>query len=390
MTAAPHNDRFPALEGLRAVGALMVLLTHVGFQSGDAVRGPVAGWLARLDAGVALFFVVSGFLLFRPFVLAKIDDRAVPSVPTYLWHRAIRILPVLWTAVLLCALLVPTRGARALDYLQVATLVQIYADAPLLHGLTQMWSLSTEVAFYLILPVLGRVLLIGGGGRAWALRTILICGLLLIGSAAWMAGMTAAGQAEARVWLSGYLGWFGCGMALAVWQVARAHGIFGRCGIDAVLEHPGTVWALALACYGIVTSTLAGPYDLLEPTAGQAAIKNLLYAVVGVLAVAPGVIAPGPTNSAALGVLSGPIGSFLGRISYGIFAYHVGILVLVEQWLDLATFDGNFVLRLLVTLPVSVLVATISFYAMERPILRWGRRLRRPTQAHRRPPALVS
>ena len=394
-------QRFPALEGLRAVGALCVLLTHVGFQSGDAVSGPFAGILARLDVGVALFFVVSGFLLFRPYAVARLEGTPPPGVRTYLWHRALRILPVLWVAVLASALLTPTAGVSWLDYLAVATFVQIYVDGPLVHGLTQMWSLSTEVAFYLLLPVVGRLLTRRGSGRAWVRRTIGLCAAGVPLSAAWMAAVTAAGGSDARVWLPGYVGWFGGGMALATWQAARAGRVVGRSRVDVLLEHPGTLWALALAIYAVVTSTVAGPYDLLEPAPGEAALKNLGYGLVGLLVVAPGVlVARTATNRAALDALSGRIASFLGRISYGVFAYHVCVLVLVERLLGLTTFDGRFWPRLIVTLPLSVLVAAVSFYAMERPVMRWGRRGERfaatgvagtlgptPTGPHRIPPA---
>jgi len=370
----PASDRFPALEGMRAIGAGFVLLTHVGFQSGAAVNGAFAGILARLDAGVALFFVVSGFLLFRPYAAAHLTGTPAPDVRAYLRHRAVRILPVLWLAVVASAVLTPTSGVRWLDYLAVAGLVQIYVDGPLLHGLTQMWSLSTEVAFYLLLPLAGRLLTRGATGRGWARRTVAICLAGVPVSMAWMAGVTAAARPDWRVWLPGYLGWFGCGMALATWQVARAHGILHRGRVDVLLERPGTVWALALSLFAVVTSTVAGPYSLLEPTPGQSAVKNLGYGLIGLLAVAPAVMPGVASNRVALRMLSGRIAAFLGRISYGVFAYHVCVLVLVERLLGYSTFDGNFWERLIPAAVVSVAVATLSFYAMERPVMRWGRR----------------
>ena len=70
--------------------------THVGFDSGDALRGPFDGLLSRLDAGVAIFFVISGFLLYRPHVIATVEARPRPATGNYLWHRALRIMPALW------------------------------------------------------------------------------------------------------------------------------------------------------------------------------------------------------------------------------------------------------------------------------------------------------
>ena len=59
--------RFPMLDTLRAVGAIAVLTTHVAFWGGEYTRwGAFGTVLARLDVGVAIFFVLSGFLLSYP------------------------------------------------------------------------------------------------------------------------------------------------------------------------------------------------------------------------------------------------------------------------------------------------------------------------------------
>ncbi len=367
------TPRFAALDGLRAVGALAVMLTHVGFQSGAALTGPFAGILARFDCGVALFFVVSGFLLFRPYPVARLSDRPPPAVGPYLWHRALRILPVLWVTVLACAVLAPTAGAGWAAYAEHAALIQIYTGNPLLHALTQLWSLATEVAFYLVLPLFGRLLLRGRDARSWARRTIAVGAAGAALSCVWMAAVTAAGQPDARLWLPGYAGWFGGGIALAAWQVARDRGVLAPGRVDALLERPGTVWAIAAALFVLVSTPLVGPLDLTEPTPAQAALKNLAYGVIGLLVVAPTVLAPRPTNAAFLGALSGRIGSFLGRISYGIFAYHVLMLYLAERLLGRETFDGGFFPRLGVTLVLTIAAASVSYYGMELPVMRRGR-----------------
>jgi peptidoglycan/LPS O-acetylase OafA/YrhL len=373
-TAGGAGARFPALDGLRAVGALAVLTTHVGFQSGDALRGPFAGPLARLDAGVALFFVTSGFLLFRPYVVAHLDGERRPAVGRYLWHRALRILPVLWVAVAAAAVLVPTEGAGWADYARHALLVQIYGDHGILQGLSQMWSLATEAAFYLALPLIGWLVCRRRQGRSWVLRVLLLCGLLLPLGAAWMAACTVLGQPGARLWLPGFLGWFGAGMGLAAWQAARARGLLDRSDVDILAARTGTVWAVAASLFVLVSTPLAGPLDLSAPSPGQAATKNLAYGVIGLLVVLPAVGAPGQAPSRAVQACSGKVAHVLGSISYGVFAYHVIVLVLVDRWLGLAPFTGGFAPRFWATLAISVLVASLSFYGMERPLMRRARR----------------
>ena len=385
--AAPVRDdqRFPALDGLRAMGALAVLLTHVGFQSGASLSGPFAGLLARMDWGVALFFAISGFLLFRPYAVAHLDGTPRPRPGTYLWHRALRILPVLWLAVLASALLLPhpNRGPRA--FLEHALLVQIYLPDNALEGLTQLWSLATEAAFYLVLPVLGWLATRHGSGRRWCRTVIGLCGVAVLAGPVWMGWCAATGSDRGHLWLPGFVGWFGIGIALAVWQVGRTRGVLEPGSADALAQRTGTVWALAGALFVLVSTPLAGPYDLTSPTAAESVVKNLGYAVIALLVVAPAV-APRTVPSAVVGALSSRPAHVLGSISYGVFAYHVVVLAVVGDRLGLRPFEGGFLPRLAWTLSLSLLLAAASFYLIERPLMRRGRR-REPSAGYLVEPA---
>src|SRR3954466_9607528 len=76
------GHQFPALDGMRAVAALLVLVTHVSFVSGHD-DDQIGALLSRFDCGVAIFFVLSGFLLYRPFALAHFGARSDPNVGRY-------------------------------------------------------------------------------------------------------------------------------------------------------------------------------------------------------------------------------------------------------------------------------------------------------------------
>ena len=85
---------FPVLDSLRAVGALAVLTTHVAFQSGAYVRdGTWGALLSRLDVGVAIFFVLSGFLLARPYLARAAARPAAPRHRPLLLEAAAAHLP---------------------------------------------------------------------------------------------------------------------------------------------------------------------------------------------------------------------------------------------------------------------------------------------------------
>ena len=68
------DGRHPPIDGLRALAAIAVLLTHAAIYSGLAAAGGTpARYAQRLEVGVAVFFVISGFVLYRPFLLARLD-----------------------------------------------------------------------------------------------------------------------------------------------------------------------------------------------------------------------------------------------------------------------------------------------------------------------------
>jgi peptidoglycan/LPS O-acetylase OafA/YrhL len=372
--------RFGALDGLRAIGALAVLCTHVGFDSGDALRGPFMGVLSRLDAGVAVFFVISGFLLYRPHLVAMVESRARPATGDYLWHRALRIMPALWIGTALAAFLLPQGRQVTLGwYLRHAALIQIYFPAHQVAGLTQMWSLATEGAFYVCLPLLAWFMSRQGfSQRRHVRRQLVVLAVFAVVGPLWKALMVSPEHAANGLWLPGYLGWFGAGMSLAVWQVARSQGLLGDGVLGKLADSPGTVWAGALAVFALAASPLAGPYDLSPASPGQAATKSVLYAVLATLMVFPAVAAVDESSEPALvQALGGRVSHFFGDISYGVFAYHVVVLGMIELLTGHLVFSGGFAMLSWLTLSISVVLATLSYRFVERPIMRRGRQDRR-------------
>ncbi|GAB2674201.1 acyltransferase family protein [Thalassiella azotivora] len=380
------TGRFPVLDGLRAVGALAVLTTHVGFQSGAALNGPLAGPLARLDVGVALFFVVSGFLLYRPHVVAALDGTASEPWSRYLLKRALRILPAYWLALLLAAVVVPRDfPPPGREWVLHALLLQVYDGQPQILGLAQMWSLSTEVAFYLLLPLLVTVLLPGRrpGSRDRAL--LVTHGLLattLVGGAVVHAVATVSGPSEWNLWLPSYVGWFAAGMLLAWWRESSYRGLLPATVVLDVARMPGYCYGAAALVYLLACTPVAGAYDLTPPTPFEAGTKTLLYTVVGALVVLPATIADGreprtdgPVPLSTV-VLSSRPARWLGDVSYGVFCYHLAVLFAVQRLLDHEVFSGDFWLLWVPTVAVSLLLAAASYRWVERPVMRWGSRRR--------------
>jgi peptidoglycan/LPS O-acetylase OafA/YrhL len=93
VTATTSPSRVPTLTGLRAVAALLVVGTHAAFATGKLSHGYLGSIYAHLDVGVAIFFVLTGFLLFRPWVRAAARRSAPPDLIRYARRRVRRILP---------------------------------------------------------------------------------------------------------------------------------------------------------------------------------------------------------------------------------------------------------------------------------------------------------
>ena len=146
------GGRYATLEGLRALAAVMVVVHHAASVAGpDATSRWVRVPAEVMDGGVAVFFVLSGFLIYRPFALRHRSGAAAPGTVLFWWRRIVRLVPAYWLALSSFWLL----GAFDLgdDWWRSYLFLQTYSRTTTLGGLVQAWSLGTEVAFYLFIPV---------------------------------------------------------------------------------------------------------------------------------------------------------------------------------------------------------------------------------------------
>ncbi len=179
MSAGAH---FAGLDGYRAVAALMVVLTHVAFSTGVVVTAGTWGHLlGRLDFGVALFFLMSGFLLYRPWARAAFDATPRPSLRRYAIRRAARILPLYWVVVVVTLLVLPEIQPVGTDqWWKHLLALQIYLPGGAIEGLSQTWSLCTEISFYVALPVLAVLAGSGRGRDPWRRQVVLLATLVVV------------------------------------------------------------------------------------------------------------------------------------------------------------------------------------------------------------------
>jgi len=358
ITAAGRVD---SLTGIRAVAALLVMLTHAAYTTGKYPQGYVGLVYSRMEIGVPIFFVLSGFLLFAPWVKAAARTDQPPSVRRYAWHRVRRIMPAYAVTVVGAYLLYhfrmagPNPGHTWEGLFRNLTLTQIYTDNYLysfLHqGLTQMWSLAVEVGFYVVLPLLAYVLLVLLCRRRWRPGLLLagLAGLAMV-SPAWLILVHTTDWLPdgARLWLPGYLAWFVGGMVLAALQPLGVRAYALACV------------PLALVSYFIVSTPIGG-----EPTTSPAELRDALfktafYAVIATLLVAPLALG-GQQQGLYARVLSSRPMVFLGEISYEIFLIHLIVMELVMvEILRLPIYTGSvwmlFAGTLLATIPLAWLL----------------------------------
>ncbi|HEX5087379.1 MAG TPA: acyltransferase [Nocardioides sp.] len=369
----PFTDRsFPALNAVRAAGALMVVLTHAAFNTGRINDGWTGAMLARFDFGVTLFFVLSGFLLSRPWFLAAALGREEPSTRHYLWKRALRILPLYWVVVVVAFVVDPlNEDATWQDWLSHLTLTQLYRHHLLASSLTQMWSLCTEVAFYLVLPLVCLAFIGRRGSGLRPTRVLVGAGAISAAGLAWqvVVAQIPGYRAHYAQWLPGYLPWFMVGLVFAA--VSAELAVRPREHVLERLGHDLTgCWILATALFALACSPLAGPRLLLTPGGWEAGAKVVLYGAAGAFYVLPLVFGP-ERDGWVRRQLTSPVPYWLGEISYGVFAIHMIVLNLVFRALDLDVFTGRFLTVAGLTVAITVVLASVSFYLFEKPILRF-------------------
>ncbi len=377
----PRVDRFPAVDGLRAIGAIAVLFTHVAFQTGMYPRGTLGSLLSRMDVGVAIFFVVSGFLLTLGFVRPLAEGGRPQRVRDYAVKRVLRIWPVLVVTVAVVYVVFDHELDRP-KITRLLTMSTLYGDTYFANGVSQMWSLETEVAFYVALPLV--MALVARLGRRSVLRTTAILAVAMVAlNVVWIlvgADLVLDTFPFAHQWFLAYLAWFGAGVGLAAAWVARSRGARGQ-WLD-VLETagslPGVCWTVAAATLLVASTPLAGPLDLSPgATPATALVKCLAYLVVGCCLVIPAVFGPRTTYRA---VLEHPVARYLGQISYALFCIHLAVLQLVMEWTSTEFFTGRFWLVLPLTLLISVAAAAALHHVVERPAVRLAGRLTRRGQ----------
>jgi peptidoglycan/LPS O-acetylase OafA/YrhL len=334
MTGDTPRKLIDGIQVLRAVAALAVVVYHAGGSIASPKYqglGWIGGLTGGLDAGVDLFFVISGFVIAWPMAQGRTQ-----RLGAFLRDRAFRIYPL---AMLTAAIFL---GLGFVIFRYQVTLGDIASSVLLLPVATDptpivLWTLKQELLFYMLFavailsPRVGLPLIV-----IWGVASVLI-----------------SAQSPLAAWaLNPHNIQFVCGVA-AAYVVAR----------ELVAARAAPILALVSGIVFIALAYAAGP---VIPTGGWA---ELSLGLAGFAVVA----------SVASWQMSAPSTLlFLGAASYAIYLIHYLFVSLVQQVIDRVTpgLPGPVALALIVA--VATLGGVVYYLLAERPIERWRKSIQRP------------
>jgi peptidoglycan/LPS O-acetylase OafA/YrhL len=376
----PTNQRFELFESLRAIAALSVLVFHTGSASRVNISTWYGAFTSKLNVGVTLFFVISGFLLYRPHAVQMLGGPAAPPIGDYALRRAFRILPAYWAALTVLGLWPGLEGVFTAKWWVYYGLFQSYRFAWLTRGLGVAWSLSVEIAFYALLPVLGTVLLglsCRLGFRDRMRLQLLVFAALGVGAVFFRAAIFDGQLIDLYNTLPAHCFGFLAGMSTAVvstWFAGRENAWWATRWVAA---HAGGCWALAMILFVAMSFCPAfpRPFAGIPLTTFGYTAESVVYTAIAFLVMLPAVFGVHASGFARR-VLGSHFLSWIGKISYGVFLWHFPLVQALQGRLFRHLDPGAAFLSLtLLVLPVALVLGWLSWRWIEVPALRVARSL---------------
>jgi peptidoglycan/LPS O-acetylase OafA/YrhL len=363
--AAPRNL---SLDGLRGIACLLVYFFHTGF---NFRYGPI---VLVGSAGVHIFFVLSGFLMFGPFLPSLLGKRPPPSLWRYMVRRTTRIYPPFLVSLICFTAIRYAIGIKPPSVRNVALhglLVFNYFDPSYYMDINGVyWTLAIEAQFYVLLPLVLIPLAKHAAGRpAIAIALFMSVGII---SRYLESHMPSNSRWASFQSLLSHLDMFGLGMA-AAWishrdgeRIARSAPI--RWGIMVL----GVAILLGFSSW--IALQMQGSWHT-----GSSRLE-VTIASFG-LCLGPAMIVLSAVNWPGGGpvlLTNRPI-VWVGMVSYSLYLYHMATQIVTIQVVKYERLAGepfylNSFLMALCALPLSLSVSALMYYLVEAPAMRWGQR----------------
>ncbi|QLG89690.1 acyltransferase [Chitinibacter bivalviorum] len=368
------------VDGLRGLAILLVILFHYWQITWWVIPIPLTGGQLNFEfiqhagaLGVELFFFLSAFCLTYPHAKFMQQGGSLPTLAHYTYRRAIKILPSYWLAMLLLLLLWPDmyptsaqRGYWTDILMHLGFVHNLFGDT---HGSINgvFWSLGVEVQFYVFFPLL-----------AWAFRRKpwwvfgAMCAVAML-YRHWTRTLPVSEFVHLNNQLPGFLDLFASGMLsayLLVWVRAQRETLVAqlKAGMSTIVVL--AVLSLLLLfnqLYQVRFEANAYPY-------WQSLHREYLSFIFISLTVATTF-----AHSACRAVLANRVLVFLSLISYNLYLWHQVVARIIKEhgWWTAATpvptDDPTWQWTMfLLSLLVSVAMASLITYGFERPLLQHG------------------
>jgi peptidoglycan/LPS O-acetylase OafA/YrhL len=356
------------IDGLRFIAIGTVVLFHCA--AGLAVKSPAVftdpgggliGGIARYGYhGVELFFIISGFILAYPFALHHLRGKEPVRLRQYFLRRLTRLEPpyVLCMLILFTELVVRGRDAAMLLPHLGASLVYmhnlVFGTESLINNVA--WSLEIEIQFYILVPLLSSVFMIGSTG----LRRLVIVAAGLPSLV--LAGMLDPATSVLALTIARFLHFFLIGFLLAdifivTWKEHPGKSYFWD--IVSVLGWPllFVVWNRSREFFPV----LGNGRDTLLSVIFFPAAALLLY-----IAVFRGTI----TNR----IITNRWITAIGGMCYTIYLFHNPVLGFAlsttMKFVPTTDYSINLLIQLLLVTPVLLTLTGIYFLAVEKPCMK--------------------
>jgi peptidoglycan/LPS O-acetylase OafA/YrhL len=389
---AGRTLHFPCFDAFRFFGMTMVLVVHATFATRPWVQEHLPNWLQavleRMDVGVAVFFMISGFLLFRPFIDRQLQGRPQGSTKTFFRRRVLRVIPGYWFALTVCVVVLGQLLGGAKNTFLYYFLLFPFASTDVALGggpgqegdyaIPQAWSLTAEFIFYLMLPLVALLMARWSAGKRPTVQVrsaLIICAVLyLVGQGFRLYFLTAHPSWEriATIWAPNWVDFFAIGMAMAtfsVWQ--HAGGRLPRL-LSYLGDHPVVSWVIA-AVVVLSSATFRAPTTPGEYGA-EYFVRWFMFGVFAFFLLAPAMFGDQTRGRTRRFLASRPL-VFLGTISLGFYLFHLALLFSVQDWLapegESGAFYGSLPTVFGLTFVLSILFAAVSYYLVEKPFLRF-------------------
>jgi peptidoglycan/LPS O-acetylase OafA/YrhL len=368
--------RQSALDGMRGAAALTVFAIHLWiYQLPNSItlRRDSWGTVALFEGRVAfvMFFVLSGYLLYRAFARAALGRSDPVWMLGYLVRRAARVVPAYYAAIAGSLVLLSlagdgTPGRRLVDAAKLPLFLvfgQNYSPDTLLKLNAATWTLAVEIAFYLALPVIGLLALRLRSARAQAM---LLLGLVAVGLGWNLVDYLAGWGPVASHSPPSFLPYFACGMLVALaaewsrtrdFSLSEGQSVLLGLGAAALLLANGLWHGLDRSVHGFAMEVLAD-----------------IGAAIGFAAVIASIVLG---TGAGLRWLAWRPLAWIGTITYGVYLWHIPVIVFLR---GNGLLPGG-ALSALVALPVGIALGAASWYLLEQPLMKRAARLRRQAPA---------